>query len=290
MTELDSILRRPYCRLTTSQPNQRPLPVSDSEVLSLLRRMLAPPLAEYRSQLDGIRLVVLDEFGSRKLMPKDVAPAPVTSGYLIDAETLDDVGPVVSAILFTNAGGLAELQLYSADLQPIARELKADDFRLGPPSVSRTGTSYRPGFAIVHDSKQHVQNTFGLAPTPLVVYIRGGKAQSVATALDQFAAAFQFPWYFGDNLDAFWDCMCDLSWLWPFARISVVIFDANLFLSQERPVEAKKFIDLLSDIIQYWSADAGDAGRTSSQPVAMDVLLQVEPDSYWGGVLKHLGL
>jgi RNAse (barnase) inhibitor barstar len=266
------------------------MPISDSEVMSLLHRMLAPPLEKYRSQLVGLQLVVIDEFGSRQMLPEGVNPAPVSSGYLIDGETADTRGPVVSAILFTNAGGLAELQFYSADLQPIARELKADDFRLGPPSVSRTGTSYRSGFAIVHDSKQHVQNTFGLAPTALVVYIRGGKAQSVATALDQFAAAFQFPWYFGDNLDAFWDCMCDLSWLWPFTRISLVIFDANLFLSQERPVVAKKFIDLLSDVIQYWSADAGDAGRTSSQPIAMDVLLQVEPENYWEGALKHLGV
>lgn len=273
-----------------NQPNQRPVPISDSEVLSLLHRMLAPPLEKYRSQLAGLQLVVIDEFGSRQLLPDGVNPAPVLAGYLIDGETADTRGPVVSAVLFTNAGGLAELQFYSADLQPIARELKADDFRLGPPSVSRTRTSCRPGFAIVHDSKQRLQNTFGLAPIPLVVYIRGGKAQSVATALDQFAAAFQFPWYFGDNLDAFWDCMCDLSWLWPFTRISLVILDANLFLSQERPVEAKKFIDLLSDTIQYWSVDAGDAGRTSSQPIAMDVLLQVEPENNWEGALKHLGL
>jgi hypothetical protein len=108
------------------------MPISDSEVMSLLHRMLVPPLETYRSQLVGLQLVVIDEFGSRQLLPEGVNPAPVSSGYLIDGETADILGPVVSAILFTNAGGLAELQFYSADLQPIARELKADDFRLGP--------------------------------------------------------------------------------------------------------------------------------------------------------------
>jgi hypothetical protein len=36
---------------------------------------------------------------------------------------------------------------------------------------------------------------------------------SSAAVLDEFAAAFQFPWYFGDNWDAFDECIADLEWL-----------------------------------------------------------------------------
>jgi len=40
-----------------------------------------------------------------------------------------------------------------------------------------------------------------------------GSASTKLELLDAIAAALNFPGYFGRNWDAFWDCICDLSWL-----------------------------------------------------------------------------
>ena len=43
--------------------------------------------------------------------------------------------------------------------------------------------------------------------------IRGHKAKTTAALFDEFAAALQFPCYFGENWDAFDECLNDLEWL-----------------------------------------------------------------------------
>jgi len=147
----------------------------------------------------------------------------------------------------------------------------------------------RLGFKVVRDSRMNVQASFGERPTPLVRYIRGGKCQTVGTAMDQFSAALQFPWYFGNNLDALSECLRDLSWLWPFSRITIVIFDANLFLvDEDDAARARNLIELLSDTVRYWATDEGDAGRTSPTPIGMEILLQVAEEDWSEDCLSHL--
>ncbi|MDP5275739.1 barstar family protein [Chengkuizengella axinellae] len=43
--------------------------------------------------------------------------------------------------------------------------------------------------------------------------IRASKCKSVDTLFDEFSAAFQFPYYFGQNWGAFNECINDLEWM-----------------------------------------------------------------------------
>jgi hypothetical protein len=47
----------------------------------------------------------------------------------------------------------------------------------------------------------------------LVRHVRGDHMRSERQLFDEFSAAFQFPWYFGGNSNAFDECMTDLDWL-----------------------------------------------------------------------------
>lgn len=46
-----------------------------------------------------------------------------------------------------------------------------------------------------------------------VRFLRGQRCESRERLYQEFAAALQFPWYFGANLDALDECINDLSWL-----------------------------------------------------------------------------
>lgn len=43
--------------------------------------------------------------------------------------------------------------------------------------------------------------------------VRGTKSSDEQRFFDELAAALQFPYYFGENWNAVWDCVTDLSWL-----------------------------------------------------------------------------
>jgi hypothetical protein len=50
-------------------------------------------------------------------------------------------------------------------------------------------------------------------PSLVVRFLRGSKMKTERGLFDELSAAFQFPYYFGDNWDALDECMADLSWL-----------------------------------------------------------------------------
>jgi RNAse (barnase) inhibitor barstar len=86
--------------------------------------------------------------------------------------------------------------------------------------------------------------------------IRGRKAATVADFFDEASAALQFPYYFGENWDAFRDCLSDLSWLEADAVV-VFIADAAHLLEQASAAEVQSFVTVVRDAVQRWS----EAGR-----------------------------
>src|SRR5688572_15064462 len=64
--------------------------------------------------------------------------------------------------------------------------------------------------------------------------VRGDKIQSLASAHDELAAALQFPWYYGENLDALHDCLTDLSWLRMTTDLVLIVRSANNLLRNEQ--------------------------------------------------------
>ncbi len=117
--------------------------------------------------------------------------------------------------------------------------------------------------------------------------VRGSKMSTVAAVFDEFAAAFQFPYYFGENKDAFDECMRDLDeFVGPARGYVVVVRDAAELLRDE-PAQRAWFVDAMGFYASEWAnrsvpvafrvvfvapAGANDAGwMTQAQPVRLSL-------------------
>lgn len=69
-------------------------------------------------------------------------------------------------------------------------------------------------------------------PNRTVRFVRGSKMLDSAGVFDQFGAALQFPYYFGENWAAFSECIQDLTWL-PATHYVIVILDAEELLKTD---------------------------------------------------------
>jgi hypothetical protein len=97
--------------------------------------------------------------------------------------------------------------------------------------------------------------------------IRGRKSATAHALFDEAAAALQFPYYFGENWDAFFDCVTDLEWL--RADAVVLLFaDAQQLLAKAAAKDVERFVTVLNETSRHWS----EAGR------AFHVLLQTTAD------------
>lgn len=65
--------------------------------------------------------------------------------------------------------------------------------------------------------------------------VRGRKMRTLTALFDEFAAALQFPLYFGDNLDAFDECIADLENIPPGLGYVLAVTDPDLVLADAAP-------------------------------------------------------
>ncbi|MBF6179768.1 barstar family protein [Nocardia otitidiscaviarum] len=83
--------------------------------------------------------------------------------------------------------------------------------------------------------------------------VRGRRMRTVAGVLDEFAAALQFPYYFGGNLDAFDDSLRDLdNCLAPARGYVIAVRDADELLADE-PGQRSWFDSAMTDAADYWA-------------------------------------
>ena len=85
-----------------------------------------------------------------------------------------------------------------------------------------------------------------------VRFLRGKKMLRVSGLFDEFAAALQFPNYFGENWNAFDECINDLEWL-ESNKYLIFLLDAQIILREE---ESSEF-DLFCKIIGGAAEDFG---------------------------------
>jgi hypothetical protein len=84
--------------------------------------------------------------------------------------------------------------------------------------------------------------------------LRGARMRTLAGVFDEFAAAFQFPYYFGENKDAFDECLRDLDeFVGTAAGYVALVRDSGDLLADE-PGQLSWFADAMSDAAAYWSA------------------------------------
>jgi RNAse (barnase) inhibitor barstar len=103
--------------------------------------------------------------------------------------------------------------------------------------------------------------------------VRAAKMGSEAQTFDELSAAFQFPYYFGENWDALSECINDLSWM-PARRYLTVITNAHLLRSKDH---AETLLQILGDAGREWSQPAPSARPWAPEPRAFHVVLQANP-------------
>jgi hypothetical protein len=88
--------------------------------------------------------------------------------------------------------------------------------------------------------------------------VRGRKMRSISGLFDEFASALQFPLYFGENRDAFDECIADLAWLPQAKGIVVVVTEPEEVLAEANPAD-----------LNWLASSLAGAGRTFSEPIAL---------------------
>ncbi|MFC8046571.1 barstar family protein [Nocardia sp. NPDC057353] len=106
------------------------------------------------------------------------------------------------------------------------------------------------------------------APAGFVVReLRGSRMRTVKGVFDEFAAALQFPYYFGANKDAFDECLRDLDESLGTAEGYLAVVRDSAELLAEQPAEREWFADAMRDGAAYWER----------RNVRFRVVLQGEP-------------
>jgi hypothetical protein len=101
--------------------------------------------------------------------------------------------------------------------------------------------------------------------------IRGRKSTTREAFFDESAAALQFPYYFGENWDAFNDCITDLSWLRADAVV-ICVSDANRLLDAAPAEQLERFAAVIDNAATRWNKpEKGQLARP------FHVVLQVAP-------------
>ncbi|MFI6045183.1 barstar family protein [Nocardia sp. NPDC051321] len=87
----------------------------------------------------------------------------------------------------------------------------------------------------------------------LVRELRGTKMRTIARVFDEVAAALQFPYYFGQNKDAFDECLRDLDDFVGDGTGYVVVIRDSADLLAEEPAQRAWFAEAMRDCAEYWS-------------------------------------
>lgn len=109
--------------------------------------------------------------------------------------------------------------------------------------------------------------------------VRGRKMRTVGALFDEFAAALQFPLYFGENWAAFDECVSDLETLPPGAGYVVTITDPDQVLADAGFEELRFLADSLESAAAAWSQPV-ELGEWWDRPaVPFNVVLAGERDA-----------
>lgn len=132
-----------------------------------------------------------------------------------------------------------------------------------------------PFLTYVADSKDLATDALGWADSALVVRaVRGRKARTLEDFFDEFSAAFQFPYYFGENWPAFRDCVTDLDWL-PFKPgVVVLVYGASEVLIEAHPAELTTLVRTLGTAAEEFAEAVSEGEWWDRDPVPFHVVLQ----------------
>lgn len=106
----------------------------------------------------------------------------------------------------------------------------------------------------------------------VVRVVRGKKSRSEAEFFNEFAAALQFPDYFGENWDALSECLTDLEWL-PGDAYLLVFTESDLLLDREA-----RAWPLLFKVLESVAAEWARAHDSQNVPRPFHAVFQCQAD------------
>ncbi len=113
----------------------------------------------------------------------------------------------------------------------------------------------------------------GLKNTSHVIRIvRGKKSRTTQDFFDEISSALQFPYYFGENWDAFDECITDLDWIEGTAYL-LMISNARLLLSDADDENFRILLRTLEEANEAWLHPNQTIPR-NLQPTPFHVLFQ----------------
>jgi Barstar (barnase inhibitor) len=93
--------------------------------------------------------------------------------------------------------------------------------------------------------------------------VRGKKMRTTPALYDEFAAALQFPYYFGENGGAFDECVTDLEWL-PADAYTILVSNGVHMLEAEPTENLTLCLRALERAGQEWAKPvSGEFARTA---------------------------
>lgn len=102
------------------------------------------------------------------------------------------------------------------------------------------------------DSLQERLAPFASEPHALLRHLRGIKMRTLQSLFDETSAALQFPAFFGENWDAYSDCLNDLDWL-PVGSCTLLLLDTQHILDRAEPADRATLAEILKDTAEAWN-------------------------------------
>ncbi len=134
----------------------------------------------------------------------------------------------------------------------------------------------KPCFYIIQTDRDAFQNLelrlTQLNKNVVVRMIRGKKSRTTQKFFDEIAAALQFPYYFGENWNAFDECIIDLDWIEGDAYL-LIVSNANMLLSDADKKDLDTLLHTLERANEEWLTPNEYIPR-DRQPTPFHVLLQ----------------
>ena len=129
-------------------------------------------------------------------------------------------------------------------------------WRSGPPGI-HVASLDAAAWAELH------QTAHSRFKVPVIRVIRGSKSRNVSALFDEMSAALQFPDYFGENWDAFVDCLGDLDWI-PGDFYLLIVTRAEQLLTDAEDSDLRTLTETLATANRRWATRS--TGLPSGRP------------------------
>ena len=84
-------------------------------------------------------------------------------------------------------------------------------------------------------------------------HLEGEKIEKKEQFLNHAAVAMKFPSHFGNNWDAFYDCLTDMDWV--EADGYVIYFDHTDAFASHHESQLETVIELFEDAVEFWKGE-----------------------------------